>query len=522
LAIYTEDVVFYDPSKGAYRGRDEIDRIAGVLGATLPDFTYQLIAEPEELGDGGRVPWVSGRNCYCKLRCFQKDSWENVKIPKLKAGGTLAMGRFIRPIVRTVLRGVCPVLLAVGTSGAQCPSQLSGNVADLQSRLNATLGQLNASPPGSRDASHRGLQEKALRQLEELQCAKELSAPPEEVTRSPAVGTPLAAVPILFITDRASIPAPIGRHQYFSGERRVEGVSFGEETVRLPAENYQSGAVVPRGVTVTWEKDAHSGLTVGTPREESQDQFTAAIHAYAAGRRQGEPVRLMIFVHGFNVTFPEAAAAAARLSFGIRANILPVVVSWPSQGAMTKYWNDEENVEASVERLRPIFDLILSNRDVDEVEIVSHSMGTRLVARILSQLQLESAAIPKLSRVTFAAADLYEGEIQGLWPRIRALPTKGWVFYTSKNDFALLASSIVHDAPPIGDSRTRVFTLTSVDTVDASAVAPMLKGFGHSYVIDNPLLPVDLRHWIVQGLGPGQRGLVRGSRLPGIFWEISK
>jgi hypothetical protein len=59
--IYTEDVVFYDPNKGAYRGRDEIDRIAGVLRATHPEFTYQLIAEPEELGNGGRVPWVSGR-----------------------------------------------------------------------------------------------------------------------------------------------------------------------------------------------------------------------------------------------------------------------------------------------------------------------------------------------------------------------------------------------------------------------------------------------------------------------------
>jgi hypothetical protein len=59
--IYTEDVVFYDPSKGVYRGRDEIDRIAGTLRATHPDFTYQLIAEPEELGNGGRVPWISGR-----------------------------------------------------------------------------------------------------------------------------------------------------------------------------------------------------------------------------------------------------------------------------------------------------------------------------------------------------------------------------------------------------------------------------------------------------------------------------
>jgi hypothetical protein len=59
--IFTKDCVFYDPSKNVYRGRDEIDRIAGVLRATHPDFTYQPIAEPEELGDGGRVKWVSGR-----------------------------------------------------------------------------------------------------------------------------------------------------------------------------------------------------------------------------------------------------------------------------------------------------------------------------------------------------------------------------------------------------------------------------------------------------------------------------
>ena len=59
--IYTEDVVFYDPSKGIYRGRDEIDRIAGAIKATHPDFRYQPIAEPEEVGNGGRVPWVSGR-----------------------------------------------------------------------------------------------------------------------------------------------------------------------------------------------------------------------------------------------------------------------------------------------------------------------------------------------------------------------------------------------------------------------------------------------------------------------------
>jgi len=29
--IFTEDCVFYDPKDGVYRGRDEIDRIAGAI-----------------------------------------------------------------------------------------------------------------------------------------------------------------------------------------------------------------------------------------------------------------------------------------------------------------------------------------------------------------------------------------------------------------------------------------------------------------------------------------------------------
>jgi hypothetical protein len=58
--IFTDDCVFYEP-RGVYRGRDEIDRIAGAIKATHPDFRYRPIAAPEELGNAGRVRWVSGR-----------------------------------------------------------------------------------------------------------------------------------------------------------------------------------------------------------------------------------------------------------------------------------------------------------------------------------------------------------------------------------------------------------------------------------------------------------------------------
>jgi hypothetical protein len=59
--IFHEDAVLYDPKGGIFRGRDEIDRIAGELTATHLDFRYQPIAKPEETGNSGRVRWVEGR-----------------------------------------------------------------------------------------------------------------------------------------------------------------------------------------------------------------------------------------------------------------------------------------------------------------------------------------------------------------------------------------------------------------------------------------------------------------------------
>ena len=57
--LYTEDCVFYDPSKGVYRGRDEIDRIAGAINALISDISQ--LPSLRSRGDGGLVRWVSGR-----------------------------------------------------------------------------------------------------------------------------------------------------------------------------------------------------------------------------------------------------------------------------------------------------------------------------------------------------------------------------------------------------------------------------------------------------------------------------
>src|SRR3981189_1654465 len=58
--IFHEDAVFYDPKGGIFRGRDEIDRIAGVIKATHPDLEYQPLFPPQALVAAVRAGWLSG------------------------------------------------------------------------------------------------------------------------------------------------------------------------------------------------------------------------------------------------------------------------------------------------------------------------------------------------------------------------------------------------------------------------------------------------------------------------------
>jgi hypothetical protein len=60
--IFAEDALFLDARTGVHRGWDAIDRIAGAIRSTHPDFRYTPTREPENLGGtAGRIQWVSGR-----------------------------------------------------------------------------------------------------------------------------------------------------------------------------------------------------------------------------------------------------------------------------------------------------------------------------------------------------------------------------------------------------------------------------------------------------------------------------
>src|SRR5258706_400792 len=88
--IFTEDCVFYEP-RGVYRGRDEIDRVAGAIKSTHPDFRYQPIAGPEELGNGGRIQWGSGRPGEAPDRTALDKDWPRLYYSDMNDAVTTAL-----------------------------------------------------------------------------------------------------------------------------------------------------------------------------------------------------------------------------------------------------------------------------------------------------------------------------------------------------------------------------------------------------------------------------------------------
>ncbi|MDO6415614.1 nuclear transport factor 2 family protein [Sphingomonas sp. BIUV-7] len=58
--LWAEDGVLYAPP-GAVRGRAAIDKVAGELRASHPDFVYTPIGMPQVVQNGGRLAWGSGR-----------------------------------------------------------------------------------------------------------------------------------------------------------------------------------------------------------------------------------------------------------------------------------------------------------------------------------------------------------------------------------------------------------------------------------------------------------------------------
>ena len=228
----------------------------------------------------------------------------------------------------------------------------------------------------------------------------------------------------------------------------------------------------------------------------------------------------LVFVHGYNVTFPEAARRTAQMAYDLGFDGAPVFYSWPSAGSFQGYGADAESVEWSQANMERFLVDFFRRSGAENVYVIAHSMGNRAVTRaIVNAARQEPAIRGRLKQVVLAAPDIDAATFrEQLAPALVEMGAPV-TLYASSNDKALsVAQQLYGGYPRAGQSGDGLVIVQGIDTIDASNVDT---GFlGHSYYADEGSILSDM-FYMFRGMRPEARAmLVQRSKPAGHYWAF--
>jgi esterase/lipase superfamily enzyme len=209
---------------------------------------------------------------------------------------------------------------------------------------------------------------------------------------------------------------------------------------------------------------------------------------------------ILIFIHGYNVSFNKAARRTAQLAYDLKFDGVPIFFSWPSNGNILKYAGDAENIQQSIPAISSFIMDVVDRFKPDRIHIIAHSMGTYGLTQALSNLSqsyLNKRKSPIFNQLVLAApdidADVFQKEIA---PKITKL-AKRVSLYSSSKDIAMTVSRYYNNQRRrAGDSDPEILTPKGVDSIDVSRVDTSL--IGHSYYGSNNSIITDIRMVLYQ------------------------
>jgi esterase/lipase superfamily enzyme len=220
---------------------------------------------------------------------------------------------------------------------------------------------------------------------------------------------------------------------------------------------------------------------------EDRDNFFQDVHAKVTSSATKSA---FVFIHGYNVSFEDAARRTAQMAYDLGFDGAPILYSWPSQGKTQEYPADEESVQWTVEHLRMFLIDVAQKSGAQRVQLIAHSMGNRALVNALDQLA-ETHSTVKFREVVLAAPDIDADIFRQLSAAIRSQSGRV-TLYASSADLALTASQQFHKYARAGESGKNLMVLPGIDTIDATRVDT---GFlGHSYFADNRSILADVFH----------------------------
>jgi esterase/lipase superfamily enzyme len=288
------------------------------------------------------------------------------------------------------------------------------------------------------------------------------------------------AIPLFYVTDRNDLgtgeAVRWGRDSDHGQHYGLVGSSITRSCATLPAVDplWWPAYTQP----IAHHADAHFLIHDDRPYADEAGMLAAindSLDAFQAGG--GGPRDVILFIHGFNQSFPEAARDAAQLALDLPFRGAAVFYSWPSQDSLLHYQWDATRLERAQPFIRELIRDIVDRVHPDHLHILAHSMGNRaLIAALLDLARERTDLGRRISSITLLSPDIdqiaFERLTDGRFGRIAGRIT----LLVNARDRALGLSRHENGGTPLGLLRDVPFVAAGVTTIDISPVSHSLTG----------------------------------------------
>mgnify|MGYP001598099904 CR=1 FL=1 len=232
-----------------------------------------------------------------------------------------------------------------------------------------------------------------------------------------------------------------------------------------------------------------------------------------------------IFVHGYKVTFENPILTTAEMWHFLAYDGVFIAYSWPSTPKTLAYVSDTETALVSARHLRDLILFLSKHTNVDKINIIGYSAGSRVVTRAMGDLAIlqtgkthaENKKQLKLGTVAIIAGDVDRKLVSGYLLDGADKLMDQFLIYQSDSDKALSFSSFLTSRNRLGQT----FDLNDVDdksiqylkdnphvvVVDVSNAEAARAGNGHGYLRNSPWVTSDLLMALAYAPKPQNRGL---------------
>jgi esterase/lipase superfamily enzyme len=305
----------------------------------------------------------------------------------------------------------------------------------------------------------------------------------------------------------------------FYANKRTEPtrMEMGTCVVSLPLRHKKGILERPSYNPLNWKENPDKHVVLKSIKPVPEDTFIADLKS-AVNRAKVKEI--LVFIHGFNVCFSDAARRAGQIARDSMFRGVPVMFSWPSNADIKMYRPDEKNVGRSINSLERFLTNLATNIGATRVHLMAHSMGNLALTTVLERMASPSQSKKMFWEIVLTAPDVDAQEFrEGIGAKIQKV-SEYISLYVSSHDRALRISRRFNDGKRLGESDPPPL-MPGIETIDSSTID---KSFtGHSYYARGPVL-ADIFYLIDANLRAPNRYLDKIDESPDgqIYWKLTK